>query len=162
MKRTALKRKTGLKRKPPRSHHFPEPKSEEEVLDDLCRQIVMIRDGFSCRWCGTGMRGTKRVVLQVHHIRTKGAHPALRWEIDNLLLLCKGCHMFKAHGRDSEAAAEWYRENLGQEHLDRLSLLVKVRKGQKTDRAAVRMYLEGLLEQIAQSPPVGSIPWARG
>lgn len=162
MKRAPLKRKTPLKkRKAARSHHFPEPRTEEEQLDDLCRQIVLLRDQFACRWCGKGIVGGTRPVLQVHHIRTKGAHPALRWELENLILVCKGCHMFKIHGRDSEVAAEWYREHLGQAHLDRLSFLAKVRKGQRTDRAAVRKYLEGVLRTLAETPPIGSLPWVR-
>ena len=109
----------------------------------------MLRDGFACRRCGKSIHGeSQRAVLQVHHIRTKGAHPNLRWELENLLLACKGCHLFFFHGRDTESAAEWYREHLGQQHLDKLSLLVSVRKGKKQDKQAVRLYLQQVLKQL--------------
>lgn len=115
--------------------------SMDKQLDALCREIVMRRDGGVCRWCGKG----SDAVLQIHHIRTKGAHKELRWEISNLLLLCRGCHMFKAHSRDSEIPAQWYRANLPKGTLEHLEMLAQVRKGKKLDKAAVKLWLESQL-----------------
>lgn len=145
VRRTRLARKTNLAKKPTK------PKTLDDVLKDLCRRIIMLRDGFVCRRCKKGIRNS--VVLQVHHIRTQGAQPALKWELANLLLVCKGCHFALFHNRDSERAAEWYRENLGQPHLDHLRLLAQVRKGKKTDKQAVKLFLEQTLEQLTALPP---------
>jgi len=155
VKRTALKRKRPM-RKTKGYTAIPAPQTIEEELDGLCRQIILLRDGFCCRRCLKGIHGEKqRAVLQVHHIRTKGAHPNLRWELDNLILVCKGCHMFFFHGRDSESAAEWYRANLGTGHMEKLSMLVQVRKGQKQDRSAVRLYLQQVLAEISTRKALG-------
>ena len=162
MKRTELQRKAPLRRKLQLERHvklkkrkwtrkIPKILSIEEELDELCRQIVLVRDQFKCRKCGhhrglpSKMGG---VVLQVHHIRTKGAQPSLRWELSNLLLVCKGCHFGTFHHRDNERAAMWYRENLGQAHLDRLQMLARVRKGNKQDKQAIKLYLLQQLDPL--------------
>lgn len=155
MKRTALKRKTLLKKR--KWTVAPKIETIEDELDDLMRRIVLIRDKFKCRRCGKGIRSAPTgAVLQVHHIMTKGSAPALRWELDNLLLVCKGCHFGIFHHRDSERARDWYLTNLGENFLDRLRMLKKVRKGQKTDKEAVRFYLTQELERIMprQTHPV--------
>jgi hypothetical protein len=148
MKRTPLKRKTPLK---PKRKWTAAPKilTIEEELDDLTRRIVLIRDKFKCRKCGKGIRSAPTgAVLQVHHIMTKGSAPSLRWELDNLLLVCKGCHFGTFHNRDSERARDWYHANLGENFLEQLRFLKKVRKGQKTDKGAVRFYLQQELERV--------------
>ena len=164
MKRTELQRKAPLRRKLQLERHakaerkrkwtrkLPKVLTIEEELDELCRQIVLVRDQFKCRKCNRSSHGHVAklggVVLQVHHIRTKGAQPSLRWELSNLLLVCKGCHFGTFHHRDSERAAMWYRENLGQAHLDRLQMLARVRKGNKQDKQAIKLYLLQQLDPL--------------
>ena len=147
MKRSALRRKTALSRT--KTLRKKSLKGTVAELDGLCRQIVMIRDGFKCRRCGKDGAGRdgRRVILQSHHIRTKAANACLRFELDNLLLVCSGCHRFFFHSPDALPAAEWYRVNRGQAHLDRLTFLRSVRKGKKLDRGAIKLYLQSLLPQ---------------
>lgn len=148
VRRTRLATKTRLKRNV--AIRKAKPQTMDEYLDDLCRRIVLLRDQFKCRVCHASKgRGDDRIVLQAHHIRTKGAHPSLRFELDNLLTVYKGCHMFKLHGRDTEWAAQWYRRELGQAHLDKLELMIQVRKGKKLDKQAIKLYLEQFI------PPKG-------
>lgn len=46
------------------------------------------RDGFACQWPGCGC--TQR--LRFHHIKRWADYPALRFEVDNGITLCKKHH----------------------------------------------------------------------
>ncbi len=56
------------------------------------RKAVYERDGYKCRWCGSGKN------LHAHHIKEFSTHPRLRYVVSNGLTLCKDCHS-KHHGR---------------------------------------------------------------
>jgi len=70
-------------------------------LDDKIR--VLFRETYnSCAMCGNPN-------IQLHHIYSKGAHQALRYDVINLLPLCGRCHRFKWHD-DIGPAWEWFKE----------------------------------------------------
>lgn len=52
------------------------------------RREVRERDNFQCQWPGCGARGR----LEVHHIKTWGEYPGLRYAKSNGITLCKKCH----------------------------------------------------------------------
>jgi hypothetical protein len=58
--------------------------------DKLWASIVKERDG-KCIYCGSTRN------LNAHHIFTKARHGNLRWEPDNGVTLCAGCHTFGIH-----------------------------------------------------------------
>jgi hypothetical protein len=58
--------------------------------DKLWASIVKERDG-KCIYCGSTRN------LNAHHIFTKARHGNLRWEPDNGVTLCAGCHTFGVH-----------------------------------------------------------------
>ena len=62
-------------------------------LDDLCRDIVWHRDKSCCRKCRIALDRTQRQG-NVHHIVPKKRGYHVRWVIDNLILLCAGCHFW--------------------------------------------------------------------
>jgi DNA (cytosine-5)-methyltransferase 1 len=63
---------------------------------------VWRRDAASCRRCGEHYRyGARR--FEVHHIAGWAKNPALRLALDNLVLLCGGCHRFVHSKRNVEA-----------------------------------------------------------
>lgn len=63
------------------------------------RRLVRERDDFQCQWPGCSSKSR----LQVHHIKTWGAYPGLRYDISNGITLCRQCHdMIKGKERDYE------------------------------------------------------------
>jgi len=67
------------------------------------KMLVWFREkNNSCAMCGYPN-------FQMHHIYSKGAHQALRYDLMNLLPLCGRCHRFKWHD-DIGPAWEWFRE----------------------------------------------------
>jgi hypothetical protein len=61
--------------------------------DVLISALVLHRDGNVCVKCGKGPES----VLQAAHVLSKGHYPRLRFELLNVLTLCRGCHIFGAH-----------------------------------------------------------------
>jgi hypothetical protein len=60
---------------------------------------VWTRDGFKCQRCGVGnVSRTNR--LHAHHIGTWAEYPELRTDMNNLVTLCKNCHLW-VHSNDN-------------------------------------------------------------
>lgn len=101
---------------------------ERYQLDMLARHLVMLRANASvienkkgspsyhgkCQWC------QNKRWLQWSHIHPRGKYPWLRWDPDNAVALCSGCHLFKWH-RDPYAAERWIRTFLGEAKRDMLA-----------------------------------------
>jgi hypothetical protein len=62
--------------------------------------LVWRRDNGKCRRCGINKYETKEKNLHVHHIITF-ANEEFRYEIENLILLCRPCHLW-VHSRKNE------------------------------------------------------------
>lgn len=145
MKRTPLRRKSALRPKRVHRRGLPKPKSPVQELDALLRQVVLARDGFRCQWCERNARPGRGGGLEVAHVLPKGAYPALRHDLENVVLLCHRCHHYRWH-RNPVAAWEWITELRGEEWLRRLRLWARTRH--HVDRGAVRLYLEAELEKL--------------
>ena len=68
------------------------PKKWDKVDDEVSRAMIfiikvkaMIRDGHRCRQCGAKKK------LVGHHIKTRKEFPELRYDINNIITLCKDC-----------------------------------------------------------------------
>ena len=57
------------------------------------RFMVLLRDSFTCQYCGRGKRNTKNLILECDHIhpRSKGGEDTM----DNLITACKECNQGK-------------------------------------------------------------------
>ena len=53
--------------------------------DVLAWRIAVIKKGIDCEICGEPMD-------DVHHCYRKGTYPHLRYDFDNLSILCRECH----------------------------------------------------------------------
>jgi 5-methylcytosine-specific restriction endonuclease McrA len=82
-------------------------KRERNRKDKEWSRICKERDGFKCVICGE----TK--LLNSHHIIVREIKE-FRWDIDNAITLCAGCHQFRrtisAHS-NSFAFHEWFIKN---------------------------------------------------
>lgn len=53
---------------------------------------VWRRDNFQCQRCGIGKTG--KASLHAHHVASFADHPELRFALDNLVTLCRVCHLW--------------------------------------------------------------------
>ncbi len=69
-------------------------------LDAIARAEVFERDGGKCIRC----RNSDRAVQWAHVLSRR--HLCLRWESDNAMTLCAGCHMYWHH--EPAMAVDWF------------------------------------------------------
>lgn len=74
-----------------------------EKLDAITRRIVKDRDDGKCQFLSCMEPGT-----EVHHIFSR-RHLSVRWDQDNLILLCPDCHKY-AHSHPEEFQAQLWLE----------------------------------------------------
>ena len=121
-------------------------------LDQIVNKIVDKRDGGKCVRCLSTSK------LQHAHILGKAAHPAMRHESLNVMLLCESCHLWASdawHSTDPGPAQAWYRDHFGHEFDNYLRTLAKARKGKRTDRMALKLKLEQELKDLECAPASG-------
>ena len=82
-------------------------------LDKLWSAAVR-KKGY-CELCG---RKPPEVVLHAHHIYSR-THRSTRYDLDNSVCLCMGCHLYTAH-KSVQEFSDWVGEKLGSEKLDAL------------------------------------------
>lgn len=101
-------------------------------LDKLWSEAV--RSKGYCELCG---RKPPEVVLHAHHIYSR-THRSTRYDLDNSVCLCMGCHLYTAH-KSVQEFSDWICEKLGSEKLDSL---------RKKAHTAVKYTKEEKLEMI--------------
>ena len=74
---------------------------------DNAKLEVLIRDNYKCVICGAN-----DTQLNVHHIEDASYHPEKRYELSNLVTLCRGCHTdfhcnFKRSFRQKTTKYDW-------------------------------------------------------
>jgi hypothetical protein len=113
-------RKSPIKQKSHRQKYI-------DYLSRLLKRAVILRDGYRCKHC----RRPPSAWLPVDcaHIYPKGKYPAMRFLLDNVLLLCRDCHDWydgKAPDSDFNKLAEWIQHILPKERR-RLHIMAKAR-----------------------------------
>lgn len=86
-------------------------RSWKMMLDALCRQRVMDRDGWRCVRCGS------RNYVQWSHVYTRRVL-CLRWDLRNSCALCASCHRWW-HDNPAESGP-WWVEWAGEQVADEL------------------------------------------
>jgi len=76
----------------------------KEKPDGVVRKLVRKRDKNRCQRCREYVTGRK---AHTSHVKTKGAYKSLRWDLDNVKLLCFRCHRHWWHKEPSDAW-EWF------------------------------------------------------
>jgi len=100
-------------------------------LDRLARLATFQRAGHRCEKCGTRDR------LQWHHVYSRRIQ-SLRWDLDNLVVLCAGDHLHWHHNPMN--AVEWFQGYAEPARLERLRL--KRMTPRRTDLAGLRLLLQ--------------------
>src|SRR5580698_1555728 len=77
----------------------------KRALDDAARAEVFFRDGNVCIRC----HDPRRPVQWAHVLSRR--HPCLRWNPENAMSLCAGCHLFWHH--EPALALDWFFKNFG-------------------------------------------------
>ncbi|MDI6808179.1 MAG: hypothetical protein QME66_04240 [Candidatus Eisenbacteria bacterium] len=112
-------------------------KTQKARLYTLLRKAVIRRDGEICQKCG------KTQILHLSHIYPKGKYRRMEFELDNVKLLCAGCHIFWWHKNPIEAH-EWLQTVVPKERLDKLRLQAQYIDKSPIDYAALELYLENI------------------
>ena len=80
------------------------PKPFKVWLDALARVVVKERDDWTCQKCLKNVDGRD---CHAHHIKTR-KYNNLRWDMNNLITLCSGCHTVCFH--ESPEGDVWFAE----------------------------------------------------
>jgi 5-methylcytosine-specific restriction endonuclease McrA len=119
---------------------------QKKELQALLRQLIILRDGERCLWCG----GTQK--LQMSHIFPKGKHRRMEFEPENLKLLCFSCHFHRWHKSPLEAW-EWLTTVLDPDRLKRLRLRANSVDKSPFDFKLYKLYLEDQIRKLSPVKP---------
>lgn len=62
-------------------------KQEIKLLDQMLSRVVKDKAKYICEKCGK-----QTTSVQPHHIFSRSKR-SVRWDLDNIIVLCAGCHM---------------------------------------------------------------------
>lgn len=92
-----------------RSKRVNKQSSKRYIIKAKTKELrlqILERDNHQCQKCGVSDQDK---VLHLSHVYTKGAHPELRLDPDNVKMLCHKCHIYWWH-REVREASEWFSE----------------------------------------------------
>lgn len=103
MKQTPLKRKPGpigkpnrIKRKPPTAEKLEADRKQSEKDREFYNKIWQSRP-HRCVVCNVSL-GSEMKTVYMDHLIEKSTHPELRYEPDNITVVCIDCHGCKTNG----------------------------------------------------------------
>ena len=76
-----------------------------DQLDKLSKQLVYQRDNYTCQRCGKNDGRD----YQASHVIPVSAGQKLRWDIQNMKVLCYHCHLNWWHKNPIEAS-DWFKK----------------------------------------------------
>ena len=127
MKRTALKRTPNKKRK------------LAKIADKLWFELLIKP---KCEVCGSK-------AIQVHHYYFKGSYGHLRYDLNNGISLCQGCH-FVLHHQDAKRIEERIIEKRGAKWFYQLQ---KKSRERPVSYQTIEWY-NGIIEGLKKKPPL--------
>jgi len=116
-------------------------KIKRDSLDTLMSNYIRARAGWKCERCGNmpDRRG-----LHCHHYHRRRKQ-SVRYDPDNCLSLCLGCHQFFGENRNEEEA--FMLRKLGQRGLDMLNSRART-PARYLDREAIKIWLTQEIEKL--------------
>jgi hypothetical protein len=147
LKRTSFKRKVKAKKK--RKSKTP-LKKQEELLDDLWRTVIRLRDNGIDQYT-LKAKGIVKQGIDAHHIITR-SRKSTRWDLDNGILLSAAHQWTMAHKEPNEfkrfLESKWFDTPDAYNQLEIRSQW----KGRKADRNLWEIYLIDRLQKYAELP----------
>ena len=116
-------------------------KPEEKQADILWSRAIKKRAGGRCELCGKEGR-------EAHHL-FKRQYKSVRWDLDNGVCLCLGCHHL-AHSKPAQFA-EWIINRRGKAWYDRL---------EQRKNVLGKPDMREILKNLSVSPPQNSPLWS--
>ena len=107
-------------------------KDLKKECDKLWSEVVLLRDGRKCRYCG-------RPGNNPHHIFSR-KYTNTRHNPDAGITLCWACHFHVAHG-EPEKFRDFVMQKIGAELFEKLKISAHM-TGIKMDMAGVKLMLE--------------------
>jgi 5-methylcytosine-specific restriction endonuclease McrA len=147
-RRRPLRRKNKLVKIGGRTRRIP---TMEELLDDLCRALVFLRDGYTCRRCRLPRRD-----IQWHHIVTR-RKKAMRWDPRNTLCLCSGCHVWWHENSTAQEQLDFLHKTLG-EPATALLMLRKRMYAPPPDLALTKLWLDQAMDAMLLKQALAPFP----
>ena len=121
-----------------------------KALDDEARERVFARDGGVCIRCHDRSRA-----VQWAHVLSR-RHPCLRWDSDNAMTLCAGCHMFWHH--EPALAVDWFIKNHA-ERWQRIKAVLQVHPKVRLKDLYLELKADPPSRVLPLSPDLGSEPF---
>ena len=81
-------------------------KKLKDKLDQAVKPIIKLRDRNRCQKCGKYVTGSN---CHVSHVIPRSKGDSLRWELQNLKVLCFHCHINWWHKNPLESG-EWFKD----------------------------------------------------
>ena len=118
-------------------------KIKRTKLDEMMSRYIRRRDNFQCQRCGNSFT-TSAQGLHCHHFYTR-RKLTTRWDSDNCVSLCHGCHSW-IHGHPFEAV-KFIEKRLGKKEARALEIRANT-IGKKMDLEAVKIDIENKLKGV--------------
>lgn len=121
---------------------------KRDSLDALFSNYIRLRDGYNCQRCGAH-HDPPTQAIHCAHIFSRG-NKGLRWDEDNAIALCYGCHRYyTAYPLYFRA---WVKQRIGAANFDLLMFRARrPTKFTKGDREMIRQLLKAKLEALKVS-----------
>lgn len=91
--------------------------------------------------------------MAASHIYSKGAHPAMRYDLDNVKALCYKCHIEWWHKEPMEAK-DWLEQVLPKARVDRLKFLSQLSTPSDYDYQLLKLYFTTKIKEYGGTPKV--------
>lgn len=151
IKKNATSLRKGQKGRPKRrvrsGPKAPTRKSLEKQIDSLAAQICKERHNYTCARCGRNLRATPHEAHWAHIISR--AKKSVRWEENNSLCLCFGCHIGWQHlGGNTVEFVRLAENTYGRSAID--AMWYKSQKPAKFSLADLSLLKRALEQRLAE------------
>lgn len=137
-------RRNEVKRKPKsKLKRVFKAKSFKNWLDDLCKNIVKVRDNRTCQKCYKVIHDTYD--CQWAHIKSRSRND-LRWDMNNSMVLCGSCHQWW-HANPNEAGV-WFANTFPARDEYINSLIYNATVWKQVDFERIEEYLLGKCKDL--------------